>query len=298
MKKIISIFLIVVLSISICGCSISKNSSTEPEATEEYTRDGYEYADFERFNSYAKDNGLDGTEVFVEGTVKSVSDFNDLCVLSVITEDNGRWLCSFIDLEYSEEVEKIFDEQGVVCFGKYRGFSDIFLMPSIFLDKIELGNKIYTAENLKKLQEPTTEEQATTEQPTTQKATEPTTQKPTDITDPMTLLYEDSEIAIYCSDIESGGYFSLDKVNVHLFVENKMDKSITIQADTVILDGISYNNVICSDPISSNTKGMIEITVMDCDNTSPSTVGADLRYFDTDTYDNEVELKIKSHSIK
>ncbi len=133
-----------------------------------------------------------------------------------------------------------------------------------------------------------------TEEPTTETPTE----KPTDITEPMTLLYDDSEISVYYSDTEPGGYFSVDEVNVHLFVENKMNKSITIQADTVILDGITYNDVTCSDPISANTRGMIEITVDDCTNSDPSTVGADLRYFDTNTLDNKVKLNIVSHSVK
>lgn len=133
-----------------------------------------------------------------------------------------------------------------------------------------------------------------TEEPTT----EPPTEKPTDTTESMTLLYDDNEISVYYSDTEPGGYFSDDEVNVHLFVENKMNKSITVQADTVILDGITYNNVICSDPISANTRGMIELTVNNCTNSDPSTVGADLRYFDTNTLDNKVKLNIVSHSVK
>lgn len=140
---------------------------------------------------------------------------------------------------------------------------------------------------------PPTEKQT---EPTTKKPTEPPTEKPTDITEPMTLLYEDNEIAVYYSDIESG--YRSDEIDVHLFVENKMNKSITVQSDTVILDGISYNDVICSDPISANTRGMIEISVDGCNNTSPKTVGADLRYFYTDRSGETVRLNIVSHSLK
>lgn len=132
-------------------------------------------------------------------------------------------------------------------------------------------------------------------QPTTEEPTEPPTEKPTSVTDTMTKLYEDSEIAVYYKSIEkSYGRYT----DVNLMFENKMNKSIKIQADTVILDGITYNNVICSDPISANSKGMIEISVKDCDNTSPSTFGADLKYFDKDTYDNVIHLNIVSHSLK
>ena len=73
-----------------------------------------------------------------------------------------------------------------------------------------------------------------------------------------------------------------------------MDKSITVQADTVILDGRSYNKLVCSAPISAHSEGMIEVSVKDCKNFNPSTVGADLIYFDTDTYDNDVKMNLVS----
>lgn len=141
--------------------------------------------------------------------------------------------------------------------------------------------------------EPTTEE-PTTEEPTT----EPPTEKPTDITETMTLLYDDSNISVYYSDTELSSYYSDDEVDVHLFVKNKMNKSIEIQADTVVLDGISYNKVFCSDPISANSRGMIELTVEDCSNTSPSKVGADLRYFNADYSGDTVHISIISQSVK
>lgn len=145
-------------------------------------------------------------------------------------------------------------------------------------------------------EEPTTIE-PTTEEPTTEKPTEPPTEKPTDITEPMTLLYDDSEISVYYSDVESSRYYD-DRVELHLFVENKMDKQIEVQADTVILDGISYNKIVCSDPISANSRGMVEVTVDDCNNTSPSTVGADLRYFNIESLRDTVRLNIVSQSVK
>lgn len=135
-----------------------------------------------------------------------------------------------------------------------------------------------------------------TEAPT-KKPTEPHTEKPTEFEDTLTELYSDSDIAVYYSDTEKYPY-SDDEAEVHFYVKNKMGKSITIQADTVILDGRSYNNVVCSDPISANSEGMIELAIEDCKNFNPSTVGADLKYFDTDTYDNDVTMNIASKKVK
>ena len=147
-------------------------------------------------------------------------------------------------------------------------------------------------EEITEYTEPITTEPVTTEPVTT----EPPTEKPTDITEPMTLLYDDNNISVYYSDTEKS--YRNDKVYVYLFVKNKTDKSITIQADTVILDGISYNDLICSDPISANTSGTIEISVDRCSNTSPLTVGADLRYFNTGNYNGSTNLYIASQSVK
>lgn len=140
------------------------------------------------------------------------------------------------------------------------------------------------------------ETEAPTKKPT-EPETEPPTEKPTEFEDTLTELYSDNDITVYYSDTEQYPY-SDDEAEVHFYVKNKMGKSITIQADTVILDGRSYNNVVCSDPISAHSEGMIELAIEDCKNFNPSTVGADLRYFDTDTYDNDVTMNIASKKVK
>jgi hypothetical protein len=131
----------------------------------------------------------------------------------------------------------------------------------------------------------------------TEPETEPPTEKPTEFKDTLTELYSDSDIAVYYSDTEQAPY-SDEEVDVHFYIKNKMDKSITVQADTVILDGRSYNKLVCSAPISAHSEGMIEVSVKDCKNFNPSTVGADLIYFDTDTYDNDVKMNLVSKKVK
>lgn len=152
----------------------------------------------------------------------------------------------------------------------------------------------YSSKDVRSPEEDLTKKAA---EPETEPETEPPTEKPTEFEDTLTELYSDSDIAVYYSDTEPYPY-SDDEAVVHFYVKNKMDKSITIQADTVILDGRSYNNVVCSDPISANSEGMIELAIEDCKNFNPSTVGADLKYFDTDTYDNDVTMNIASKKVK
>lgn len=140
------------------------------------------------------------------------------------------------------------------------------------------------------------ETEAPTKKPT-EPETEPPTEKPTEFEDTLTELYSDSDIAIYYSDTEKYPY-SDDEADVHFYVKNKMDKSITIQADTVILDGRSYNQVVCSDPISAHSEGMIEVSIDNCKNFNPSTVGADLRYFDSDNFGSTIKMNLISKKVK
>lgn len=135
-----------------------------------------------------------------------------------------------------------------------------------------------------------------TEAPT-KKPTEPPTEKPTEFEDTLTELYSDNDITVYYSDTEQYPY-SDDEADVHFYIKNKMDKSITIQADTVILDGRSYNQVVCSNPISAHSEGMIEVSIDNCKNFNPSTVGADLRYFDSDNFDSTVKMNLISKKVK
>lgn len=152
----------------------------------------------------------------------------------------------------------------------------------------------YSSKDVRSPEEDLTKKAA---EPETEPETEPPTEKPTEFEDTLTELYSDSDIAVYYSDTEPYPY-SDDEAVVHFYVKNKMNKSITVQAETVILDGRSYNKVVCSDPISAHSEGMIEVNVENCKNFSPSTVGADLRYFDSDDISNTVRMNLVSKKVK
>lgn len=182
MKKLITLLLVAVFSINFYGCSKKGSADilediTETTATEDSTVDedesdedfneidGYEYADFEKYNSYAKNNGLKDTPVYIKGNVKSVHEHEGICMLSIVSEDEGRWIVALLGVQYSDGINELLDEKSVVCFGNYRGFSDIFQMPSFYADKVEVGIKTYTIEDFIKFNEDT--------------PTEPITEKPT-----------------------------------------------------------------------------------------------------------------------
>lgn len=132
--------------------------------------------------------------------------------------------------------------------------------------------KIYTYEN-------------TTEEPTTEDYDsdddydydyddyeEETTTKPKKDT----LVYSNSKINIYFQDVTT----EYDETYVNFKIKNKSSKKLDFQADTITLDGISYNDIIMSDPVAPQSTGIISAQVEKAPYKQPKTVGAELRCFD------------------
>lgn len=86
------------------------------------------------------------------------------------------------------------------------------------------------------------------------------------------LLYEDEKVSIY--------YVSVDNSGVHFQVQNHTDVNITIQADSISLNGFSANDIIMSDDVAPRSLGEI---VAKCDiniSDSVETVSGQLRIID------------------
>lgn len=105
----------------------STNETKEPEYI-----DGFEAAEYEKFNSYASENGLGGTLIFIEGKVLNqtrIGDNSEFPTLGLVVEqsDGNRWCASIIS---DSEVEGITDKN-VKIFGTYQGFSDVMNLPGL-----------------------------------------------------------------------------------------------------------------------------------------------------------------------
>lgn len=117
--------------------------SAELEAAEERVREAHEkeqaingflYAtcNYEKYNSYASENGLDGTLVYVDGKVLNqtlIGTESELPLLAIVIEqeDGNRWCVSIFSKNKIEEIQ----DENVRAFGTYQGFSDVMNLPSI-----------------------------------------------------------------------------------------------------------------------------------------------------------------------
>lgn len=106
--------------------------------------DGFEVAEYDKFNSYASENGLGGTLVCIEGKVLNqtkIGDNSEFPTLGLVVEQNdgNRWCVSIIS--YSE-VEGITDKN-IRIFGTYQGFSDVMNLPglAVAVEDVNIMNK-------------------------------------------------------------------------------------------------------------------------------------------------------------
>ena len=76
-KKFIALMLASCVLAGGCGEKAQeKETDSEKEEPEPEMIDGFEKAEYEKFNSYAEENGLDGTNIYIDGVVKERSSEN------------------------------------------------------------------------------------------------------------------------------------------------------------------------------------------------------------------------------
>lgn len=102
---------------------------------------GYEEAKFEKYNSYASDNGLGNTPIWIEGNLDNVSKVGsgDSAVFmgQVLLDDDNLWLVALDGCIVSDKktYSELIDHR--VCIaGIYQGFSDVYEAPSMTMNKL------------------------------------------------------------------------------------------------------------------------------------------------------------------
>lgn len=125
--------------------------TAEPEKTiddvpDEYF-ENYEEAEFDKYNSYASENGLKDTPIWIEGTYEGTEQLegdNYSLLYAVVTDSDGNQWAVDIDTIYFEDAAEsdiykslnVFKGKHAVVFGVYEGFSDTLEKPIFKLCKI------------------------------------------------------------------------------------------------------------------------------------------------------------------
>lgn len=114
-----------------------ENNEQEPEFI-----GAFEKAEYSKYNSYASDNGLGDTLIYIDGNVLNQTKFDNsnsdipLLALVVEQEDGNRWCVSVPSNSKIKEVEG----KNVRIFGTYRGFSDVMNLPTMAVVVVDNEN--------------------------------------------------------------------------------------------------------------------------------------------------------------
>ncbi len=161
-KKYFGVFPVLIIAIAVSACGNRTDLPAETESTIEETEvvavetdnqsedlfdvpsgfyRNYEEAEYDKFNSYARDNGLEDTKIWIEGLSDGVmtmkSDDMDIYYTTIEQEDGRKWLVGLDTsiMSIAGDYEGI--KGHVLCFrGSYRGFSDVYEMPAMCMTKM------------------------------------------------------------------------------------------------------------------------------------------------------------------
>ena len=107
--------------------------------------DGYEFGDFNRYNSNASENGLEGSMIWVQGEYESVSTLDLPSVkkdmqayFTIFDDDEGNQWMLMIDINEFSELNKYteLNNHPLCVLGRYLGWSGVYEVPVIQVEKI------------------------------------------------------------------------------------------------------------------------------------------------------------------
>lgn len=103
--------------------------------------EGFESAEYDKFNSPASENGLGGTCIYIRGTLEKTELLEASGTQSilgyVVDEDGNTWLIQMHTVPVVSET--YFDEakgKEVVCTAVYEGYSGKKELPYVILDEL------------------------------------------------------------------------------------------------------------------------------------------------------------------
>lgn len=144
MKKLLITLLTMLMMFSFEGCSHSGTVEPEKETLKTVPSGFYkkfEQAKFSKFNSYASENGLGGTKIWIEGSFSEVNtlDSEGITILLAVFKDTDghEWLLGLdVDELTSKEVYNEFVDHRILVTGVYDGYSDVYEMPVVYLTQL------------------------------------------------------------------------------------------------------------------------------------------------------------------
>ena len=118
-KKFAVLVLTSLLILSVTACSTSSNNDSKDGKNKFYWQEFYEEGVYDKFKTPASENGLDGTLIYVEGTVVDVIKNNEYYVVLLEDSGNNEWAYSICDNNIN--IPNTGDE--IIAYSDYGGIA-------------------------------------------------------------------------------------------------------------------------------------------------------------------------------
>ena len=109
---------------------------------------GYEFGEYDKFNSPASENGLGGTKIYVYGKCTEVFAV-DTAIVCNIENGSDKWAVTLWDTGKLGEIDfSFFEGNEMYVFGEYLGYSGTLNSPVVHFETILCNSKSYDFESL------------------------------------------------------------------------------------------------------------------------------------------------------
>lgn len=111
---------------------------------------------------------------------------------------------------------------------------------------------------------------------------------------------EKAPVVVFDNEQVTISFKSADSRGVKFLVENKTDKSLTVQAESVAVNGFSANDIMMSDAVAPKSKGYVTAKTSELSEAgTPETVSGSLRVIDFGSSNMEtIEATFTNVSVK
>ncbi len=131
----------VVAPVSACSKSTTAMNILDSDDARLYAYDNeYDFGNYDKYNSPASENGMEGVKVYIKGTIEKMEKI-DSFNYALVSEDNApenKWTVLFIEEEIKEPFE-IGMTADFFCY--YSGFSDVTETPAVYFEKAILDGE-------------------------------------------------------------------------------------------------------------------------------------------------------------
>lgn len=105
---------------------------------------GFEYADHDKFNSPAEQNGLEGTAIYFHCDKSTISQYDEQYSYFIASDNGNNWLVLTGNMENVKGIElAVKSATDIWVYGQYIGYSSVQSCPAVVATQLIIDGTVY-----------------------------------------------------------------------------------------------------------------------------------------------------------